>query len=67
MIIGIVSRGNGCADKNEPGKATRVKRFLSWIAKVTGGGSGKNDTSDDAAAASAAAAAAAAAQLLRPV
>ena len=34
VIVGLVSRGNGCADKNEPGKATRIKHFVEWIQKT---------------------------------
>ena len=30
-IIGVVSRGEGCARQDSPGIYTRVKRFLPWI------------------------------------
>ena len=31
VIVGVVSRGNGCAQRNEPGKATKVHAFVQWI------------------------------------
>ena len=35
VIVGIVSRGIGCARKNTPGIYTRVKSYLKWIYYVT--------------------------------
>ena len=35
VIVGVVSRGIGCARKNMPGIYTRVKSYLRWIFLVT--------------------------------
>ena len=34
VIVGIVSRGTGCA-QNTPGVYTRVKKYLRWIFYIT--------------------------------
>jgi hypothetical protein len=31
MIVGVISRGKGCARKDAPGIYTRTKIFLAWI------------------------------------
>ena len=31
VLIGVVSRGMGCTEKNSPAVFTRVKRYLKWI------------------------------------
>ena len=31
VMIGVLSRGTGCAHKNTPGIYTRVKKYLRWI------------------------------------
>ena len=45
VIIAMVSRGNGCAERNEPGKATRIRKFLKWIKEVVKREGGKNNSS----------------------
>ena len=35
FIIGVVSRGRGCARRNEAGLYARVKMYLDWIFKHT--------------------------------
>jgi hypothetical protein len=37
-IIGVVSRGTGCANFNSPGIFTRVTRHLAWIKKTSRSG-----------------------------
>ena len=34
-LIGVVSRGTGCANYNSPGIFTRITKHLSWIRRVT--------------------------------
>ena len=34
VLVGIVSRGLGCARYNEPGIYTKVKQYISWIRTV---------------------------------
>ena len=35
-ILGVVSRGDGCAYKDQPGIYTRVEYWLDWVDKHTG-------------------------------
>ena len=35
MLVGVVSRGKGCARKNTLGIYTRVKKYLNWIRNIT--------------------------------
>ena len=37
-VIGIVSRGTGCANFNYPGIFTRITKFLKWIKRMTKSG-----------------------------
>ena len=38
FLVGVVSRGKGCARKNTVGIYTRVKKYLRWIQTVTKNG-----------------------------
>ena len=34
MLSGIISWGNGCAEKNQPGVSTRISEFRDWINQI---------------------------------
>ena len=35
VLVGVVSRGKGCARKNAPKIYTRVKTYIKWIKSIT--------------------------------
>merc|ERR1719187_2274728 len=37
VLLGVVSRGTACARRNYPGIYTRIKKYLGWIWRTTGG------------------------------
>ena len=44
-IIGVVSRGTGCANFNKPGIFTKIQYHLKWIHKVIKSGNCKKNES----------------------
>ena len=42
-IIGVVSRGTGCANFNKPGIFTKIQHHLKWIKKVIATGDCKTE------------------------
>ena len=50
ILIGVVSRGTGCANFNRPGIVTRIKYHLNWINKIIkkGNCASKNEKEDSA-------------------
>ena len=42
-IIGVVSRGTGCANFNKPGIFTKIQHHLKWIKKVIATGDCKKE------------------------
>ena len=48
ILIGVVSRGTGCANFNRPGIVTRIKYHLKWIHEIIkkGNCASKNEKED---------------------
>ena len=44
-IIGVVSRGTGCANFNKPGIFTKIQHHLKWIKKIIATGDCKKENS----------------------
>merc|ERR1712080_674460 len=49
-IIGVVSRGTGCANFNKPGIFTKVQHHIEWIHKIIKSGNCKKNESTNGTA-----------------